>query len=63
MRGAVAEKVYYAAVSAVSLHELKCPGADSPAGDDAKLVVGKLADVAQGFYKVWVSDAAKNAED
>ena len=54
--------LYYAAASAASLDELKCPGADSPATDETTLIVAKPDSDAQGFFKVWVSDTAIEAE-
>ena len=54
--------LYYAAASAASLDALKCPGADSPATAETTLVVAKPESDTQGFYKVWVSDRAIEAE-
>ena len=53
--------LYYAADSAATLEALKRPGAAEPAkaGD---VVVAPKQEGAQGFYKVWVSDAPIEAE-
>ena len=53
--------LYYAADSAATLEALKRPGAAEPAkvGD---AVVAPKQEGAQGFYKVWVSDAPIEAE-
>ena len=49
--------LYYAADSAATTEALKRPGAAEPAKAGDAVVVPK-----QGFYKVWVSDAAVEAE-
>ena len=54
--------LYYAAASATTLEGLSCPGADTPATGDTKLVVEKPASDAQGFYQVWVGDAPIKAD-
>ena len=54
--------LYYAAASATTLEGLSCPGADTPATGDTKLVVEKSASDAQGFYQVWVGDAPNAAD-
>jgi len=53
--------LYYAADSAATIEALRRPGAAEPskAGD---AVVAPKQDGAQGFYKVWVSDAPIAAE-
>ena len=50
--------LYYAASSATSLDTLHCPGSASPATADTVLKVAKPNSDSQGFFKVWVSDAA-----
>ena len=53
--------LYYAADSAATIEALKRPGAAEPAkAGDA--VVAPKQEGAQGFYKVWVSDAPIKAE-
>ena len=53
--------LYYAADSAATIEALKRPGAAEPAkAGDA--VVAPKQEGAQGFYKVWVSDAPIEAE-
>ena len=53
--------LYYAADSATTIEALKRPGAAEPAkAGDA--VVAPKQEGAQGFYKVWVSDAPIEAE-
>ena len=53
--------LYYAADSAATIEALKRPGAAEPAkAGDA--VVAPKQEGAQGFYKVWVSDAPIAAE-
>ena len=53
--------LYYAADSAGTIEALKRPGAADPAkAGDA--VVAPKQEGAQGFYKVWVSDAPMEAE-
>ena len=53
--------LYYAADSAATIGALKRPGAAEPAkAGDA--VVAPKQEGAQGFYKVWVSDAPIEAE-
>ena len=54
--------LYYAAASAASLDELKRPGSDSPATAGTALVVAKPDGETQGFFKVWVSDKAIDAD-
>jgi hypothetical protein len=54
--------LYYAADSAVSLDALSCPGADSPATVETKLVIKKPTSDTQGFYKVWVSETPLKAD-
>lgn len=54
--------LYYAAASAASLDDLKCPGAASPATADTVLVVTKPENATQVFYKVWVGDKPLKAE-
>ena len=53
--------LYYAADSAVTIDALKRPGAVVPAKAGDAVVAQKQED-AQGFYKVWVSDAPIEAE-
>ncbi|MBP5284951.1 MAG: hypothetical protein ILO34_02430, partial [Kiritimatiellae bacterium] len=53
--------LYYAADSAATIVELKRPGATEPAKAGDTLAVPKQ-DGAQGFYKVWVSDAPMPTE-
>ena len=55
--------LYYAADSAVSLDALSCPGADTPATAETKLVIKKPNSDAQGFYKIWVSETPLKAHD
>ena len=50
--------LYYAAASATSLEAFHCPGSASPATADTILKVAKPNSDSQGFFKVWVSDAA-----
>ncbi len=58
---AVVPGLYYAADSAATIEALKRPGAAEPAkAGDA--VVAPKQEGAQGFYKVWVSDAPIEAE-
>ena len=53
--------LYYAADSAATIEALKRPSATEPAkAGDA--VVAPKQEGAQGFYKVWVSDAPIEAE-
>ena len=53
--------LYYAADSAATIEALRRPGAAEPAkAGDA--VVAPKQEGAQGFYKVWVSDAPIEAE-
>ena len=53
--------LYYAADSAATIEALKRPGVAEPAkAGDA--VVALRQEGAQGFYKVWVSDAPMEAE-
>ena len=53
--------LYYAADSAATIEALKRPGAAEPAkAGDA--VVAPKQEGAQGFYKVWMSDAPIEAE-
>ena len=54
--------LYYAAASAASLGELKCPGAAAPATAGTTLTVAKPDSETQGFFRVWVSDRAIEAE-
>lgn len=57
----VVPRLYYAADSAATIEALKRPGAAEPAkAGDA--VVAPKQEGAQGFYKVWVSDAPIAAE-
>ena len=57
----VVPRLYYAADSATTIEALKRPGAAEPAkAGDA--VVAPKQEGAQGFYKVWVSDAPIEAE-
>jgi len=53
--------LYYAADSAATIEALKRPGAAEPAKAGDAVVAPKQAG-AQGFYKVWVSDAPIEAE-
>ena len=53
--------LYYAADSAATIEALKRPGAAEPAKAGDAVVVPKQ-EGAQGFYKVWVSDAPKQEE-
>ena len=53
--------LYYAADSAATLDALKRPSATEPAKAGDAVAVPKQAG-AQGFYKVWVSDAPIRAE-
>ena len=48
--------LYYAADSATTIEALKRPSATEPAKAGDAVVAPKQAG-AQGFYKVWVSDA------
>ena len=58
---AVVPGFYYAADSATTIEALRRPGAAEPAkAGDA--VVAPKQEGAQGFYKVWVSDAPIEAE-
>ena len=54
--------LYYAAASAASLDDLKCPGASAPATGETTLIVAKPKSEPQGFFKVWVSDKTIEAE-
>ena len=54
--------LYYAAASAACIGELKCPGTMTPATSEMVLIVSKPRSDTQGFYKVWVSDKAIEAE-
>ena len=47
---------------AASLGELKCPGSDSPATAETTLVVSKPDSETLGFYMIWVSDKAIEAQ-
>ena len=61
MNVGVVPGLYYAADSAATIGALKRPGAAEPAkAGDA--VVAPKQEGAQGFYKVWVSDAPIKAE-
>ena len=53
--------LYYAADSAATIEALRRPGATTPAKAGDALVAPKQGG-AQGFYKVWVSDAPIEAE-
>ena len=53
--------LYYAADSAATIEALKRPGVAEPAKAGDAVVAPKQAG-AQGFYKVWVSDAPMEAE-
>ena len=53
--------LYYAADSAATIEALKRPGAAEPAKAGGAVVAPKQ-EGAQGFYKVWVSDAPIEAE-
>ena len=53
--------LYYAADSAATIEALKRPGAAKPAKAGDAVVAPKQTG-AQGFYKVWVSDAPIEAE-
>ena len=53
--------LYYAADSATTIEALKRPGAAEPAKAGDAIVAPKQ-EGAQGFYKVWVSDAPIEAE-
>lgn len=53
--------LYYAASSASTLENLKCPKSDKPASEGDLIVVPKQVGTS-GFYKVWVSDAPFCAE-
>ena len=56
--------LYYAADSAATIEALKRPGAAEPAkaAKAGDAVVAPKQAGAQGFYKVWVSDAPIEAE-